>query len=149
MHRIAIAAAVLGGFLLTTNALTAPAAAFETTWNGVKVEFPDLQNADACFKEAGGRDASIAACVSESGMGWDRRLNAAFNELRRDLPAKDFAQLQAFQRLWIADREATCRGMSGEGTAAHIFFAECHLRLTAERAVALERRAGIKTNAGD
>jgi uncharacterized protein YecT (DUF1311 family) len=142
---IAAAAAVLGGFLLTTNALTAPAAASETTWNGVKVAFPDAYNdVDACIVRGGDNDAAMATCLARETPAWDQRLTAAFNELRRQLPAKDFAALQAFQRAWIADRDAACRTIGGEGTAGPVLFESCYTRLTALRAVELEKRANIK-----
>jgi uncharacterized protein YecT (DUF1311 family) len=144
MPRIAITAAVLGGFLLTAGALTAPAKAFETIWNGVKVDFPDGQNYSACIEQANGSDIDMTACTTREASPWDRRLTQAFNELRRQLPAKEFATLQAFQRAWIVDRDATCLAIGGEGTAGRVMAETCYVRLTALRAVDLELRAGIR-----
>jgi uncharacterized protein YecT (DUF1311 family) len=86
----------------------------------------------------------MAACTAREAPAWDKRLTVVFNELRRQLPAKEFAPLQAFQRAWIADREATCRTIGGEGTAGRVIFETCYVRLTALRAVDLELRAGVR-----
>ncbi|WP_159349535.1 lysozyme inhibitor LprI family protein [Roseomonas harenae] len=96
---------------------------------------------DTCMEASGGRDFDMAGCSMAETRRWDARLNAAYSKLRNLLPKNDFAALQAFQRLWMSDRDATCRDDGRSGTSGSLAAAGCVLRMTAVRTAELEMRA--------
>jgi uncharacterized protein YecT (DUF1311 family) len=128
--------------IATFAALLAASAQAETYPLGdLSITIPQSPTYRACFERAAGRDLDMAVCSSAEVSGWDRRLNAAYARLRRVLPPPDFAVLQAFQRAWIAERDAACRDDGQSGTAGRMEAATCRLRMTAIRAAELETRA--------
>jgi uncharacterized protein YecT (DUF1311 family) len=110
-------------------------------FGGVTVEAAVSPAYAACFNAAGGSDSRIAECMSAEAKLWDRRLNVAYGALRTRLNKNEFATLQAFQRAWIAERDATCRDTGENGTMGRVVAASCNLRFTVLRAVELEMRA--------
>ncbi len=111
-------------------------------YGGVQVEAAVSPAYAKCFAAAGGNDLAMAACMADETKVWDRRLNVAYATLRSRLPKNDFAALQAFQRLWIGDRDAACRDSGETGTSGRVTAAGCVLRSVVLRAVELEIRAG-------
>jgi uncharacterized protein YecT (DUF1311 family) len=111
-------------------------------YGGVKVDAALSPAYSSCFGSAGGNDLGMAECVAAETKVWDRRLNAAYATLRAKLPKNDFAALQSFQRLWIADRDAACRDSGENGTSGRVEAAGCVLRSVVLRAVELELRTG-------
>jgi uncharacterized protein YecT (DUF1311 family) len=110
-------------------------------FGGVKIDIADSPTYTSCFAAAGGNDLSMAACITTEATSWDGRLNRAYAMLRTRLSKNDFAVLQAFQRAWVGDRDATCRDDGQSGTAGRVAADSCALRLTAVRAAELEMRA--------
>ena len=92
-------------------------------------------------------------CMVAERNAWDDLLNAEYGTARafaarldaRDKEwAPDYAvrvdQLRDAQRAWIPFRDANCAmeaGAWGEGTFAQVLMAECHMRMTADRALDL------------
>ena len=106
-------------------------------------------------EEAGMSTHGMVQCMGAERDAWDRLLNAEYRRARdlaagldaRDKEwAPDYAvraeQLRDAQRAWIPFRDANCAmeaGAWGEGTFAQVLMAECHMRMTAERAIDLQR----------
>jgi uncharacterized protein YecT (DUF1311 family) len=107
---------------------------------GVKIDVAVSPTYVSCFKAADGNDLSMAACITAETASWDRRLNAAYSKLRAQLSKTDFAALQAFQRLWVGERDAACRDDGQNGTPGRVDADSCVLRVTALRVVDLEMR---------
>jgi uncharacterized protein YecT (DUF1311 family) len=83
--------------------------------------------------------AEIVQCLAGQTAIWDRRLNAAYQTLMGDLPARRREQLRGAQRLWIQFRDANCGYFaSGEGSIARIEAAQCLYRMTSSRTLELE-----------
>ena len=94
----------------------------------------------------------MVACLDAEAAAWDRMLNAewagAMAQARAmdatgDVAGPDLTRadtLRAAQRAWIAFRDADCRAQGarwGTGTLRSVSVANCHLGMTAERALHL------------
>lgn len=83
---------------------------------------------------------AIVDCVQAKTKTWDRRLKAAFQDLKRRIDAGQREPLTAAQRLWVRFRDANCRFYgSQEGSIRQIQAAECVRAMTRQRALELER----------
>jgi uncharacterized protein YecT (DUF1311 family) len=84
--------------------------------------------------------AEIVQCFATQTAAWDRRLNAAYQKLLKELPAARRERLRNAQRLWVQFRDANCAYFgSAEGTIARVLAAQCLYRLTSTRAQELEQ----------
>lgn len=80
-------------------------------------------------------------CMGAETQIWDRRLNREYQETLRSLEAETQARLRAAQRLWVQFRDANCltyRTLTG-GSMDALSAADCTMRMTALRAIELER----------
>jgi uncharacterized protein YecT (DUF1311 family) len=129
-------------FLLSLIGLTILNSAVhaQTFIGRVKFDIPESAAYGPCINKAASRDAEMAACTMEEAARWDRQLNTAYARLRVVLPKDEFSKLQAFQRLWIGDRDASCKPNPNGGTMDMLITSGCQLRFTAVRAFELEQR---------
>jgi uncharacterized protein YecT (DUF1311 family) len=83
--------------------------------------------------------ADIVECLATEAAVWERRLNAAYQKLMDDLPARRRDRLRSAQQLWLQFRDANCAYFaSRDGTIARVDAGQCLLRLNAGRAIELE-----------
>jgi uncharacterized protein YecT (DUF1311 family) len=83
--------------------------------------------------------ADIVECLAIQAAVWDRRLNAAYQKLIDELPARRRDRLRSAQQLWRQFRDANCAYFaSRDGTIARVDAGQCLLRLNAGRAIELE-----------
>jgi uncharacterized protein YecT (DUF1311 family) len=83
--------------------------------------------------------ADIVECLAIQAAVWERRLNAAYQKLIDDLPARRRDRLRSAQRIWLQFRDANCAYFaSRDGTIARVDAGQCLLRLNAGRAIELE-----------
>jgi uncharacterized protein YecT (DUF1311 family) len=83
--------------------------------------------------------ADIVECLATQTAVWERRLNAAYQKLIDDLPARRRDRLRSAQRLWLQFRDANCAYFASRaGTIARVDAGQCLLRLTSARAIELE-----------
>jgi uncharacterized protein YecT (DUF1311 family) len=86
-------------------------------------------------KSCDGGTYEMVQCLNEQTAGWDKRLNAAYQEALKsaDNPRQG-EQLRAAQRLWIQYRDANCLYYGlGDGTIARINAGSCMLKMTQDR----------------
>lgn len=119
--------------------------------------------ASACMSGETDGETTVGMMFCQLGErdAWDVLLNAEYalaRDFARSLDAQDLAlfpeyairadQLLAAQRAWIAFRDANCAmeyGLWGAGSMRQIAGADCHLRMTAERSLALrDYRTGLQ-----
>jgi uncharacterized protein YecT (DUF1311 family) len=127
-------------FALMSLANAAAQAEEQFDYGGVKIDIAVSPAYTSCFEAAAGNDPNMAVCITAETTLWDQRLNAAYAKLRARLSKSDFAVLQAFQRLWVGDRDVACRDDGQNGTAGRVASDSCVLRITAVRAAELEMR---------
>lgn len=89
---------------------------------------------------ARGVTPAMAACINAELARQDKRLNTAYARAMARLSPKAKTQLRTVQRAWIKTRDAECSANLTGGTIDFIERPSCHLNLTIERAVELERR---------
>ncbi len=83
--------------------------------------------------------ADIVECLATQAAVWERRLNAAYQRLMDDLPARRRDRLRSAQRLWLQFRDANCAYFASRaGTIARVDAGQCLVRLNAGRAIELE-----------
>jgi uncharacterized protein YecT (DUF1311 family) len=83
--------------------------------------------------------ADIVECLAIQTAVWERRLNAAYQKLIDDLPARRRDRLRSAQRLWLQFRDANCAYFASHaGTIARVHAGQCALRVTSARAIELE-----------
>ena len=83
--------------------------------------------------------ADIVECLATQAAVWERRLNAAYQRLMDELPARRRDRLRSAQRLWLQFRDANCAYFASRaGTIARVDAGQCALRLTSARAIELE-----------
>lgn len=115
------------------------------------------QASGACQEKPGGSTTiGIAACITAETAEWDAILNEEYKaaqamlakqdaEGRSDIMDRTDALLVA-QRAWIAFRDAECNARYAiwqDGTIRTIVGANCHLTMTASRALALRDMRGF------
>lgn len=86
-----------------------------------------------------GNTFEMVECLKAKTVGWDKRLNAAYQKAVQGAQPAQRESLRAAQRLWVQYRDANCLyyGM-GEGTIARLDAGECMRSMTEARAKELE-----------
>lgn len=88
---------------------------------------------------AKGVTPAMVGCINQEYGKQDTRLNAAYQAAMARLSPKSQEALRGEQRAWIKRRDGGCEENLSGGTIDMIERAECHLSMTAVRAVELER----------
>lgn len=96
---------------------------------------------DKCVDGSEGVTLTLNNCIGAEYDFQDRRLNFAYRQLRKKLPASASTALRDEERAWIASRDKDCGPDPQGGTAAMLEANQCRLNKTAERAVELEKRS--------
>lgn len=96
----------------------------------------------ACVKASQGVTLALNNCIGVEHAFQDKRLNAAYQQLRKSLPKAERLRLRDEERAWIAKRDKTCAPDADGGTASLLDANQCQLDETAVRAAALEARMG-------
>ena len=87
----------------------------------------------------GGSTVEMVECINANTAQWDKRMNAAYQQVLKDAGDQQRDQLRAAQRLWVQYRDANCRYYAlGEGTIASIEASDCARSMTETRARELE-----------
>lgn len=94
----------------------------------------------ACVKASGGVTVALNDCIGNEHAYQDKRLNTAYQSLRKTLPDTQRTSLRDEERSWIATRDKTCAPDQDGGTGAMLDSNQCDLKETALRAAALEAR---------
>ena len=93
-----------------------------------------------CVRASGGVTAALNDCIGAEHGYQDKRLNTAYQALRKPMTEAERAALRDEERVWIAARDQTCAQAEGGGTGALLDANQCDLRETAQRAAVLEAR---------
>jgi uncharacterized protein YecT (DUF1311 family) len=93
-----------------------------------------------CVDKAEGVTAALNDCIGAEYDFQDRRLNAAYQALRKGMDDAAKNVLRDDERAWIASRDKSCAAAEDGGTAALLDSNQCELKETAERATELESR---------
>lgn len=96
----------------------------------------------ACVKASGGVTAALNDCIGTEHEYQDKRLNSAYQQLRKSMTEPQRLSLRDEERGWIASRDKACAADTDGGTGDLLDSNQCALRETAERAIALEARIG-------
>ncbi len=96
----------------------------------------------ACVKTSSGVTLALNDCIGTEHAFQDKRLNAAYQQLRKSLPRAERVGLRDEERAWIIHRDKACEPEPNEGTASLLDANQCQLDETAARAAALEARLG-------
>lgn len=96
----------------------------------------------ACVEASKGVTLALNNCISAEHAFQDKRLNAAYQQLRKSLPNAERVTLRDEERAWIAKRDKVCAPGADGGTASLLDANQCQLDETASRAAALEARMG-------
>lgn len=94
----------------------------------------------ACVKASGGVTAALNDCIGSEHDFQDKRLNSAYQQLRKSMSDQQRITLRDEERAWIAGRDKACAPDTNGGTGDLLDSNQCALRQTAERAMALEAR---------
>ena len=95
-----------------------------------------------CVEASRGVTLALNNCIGIEHAFQDKRLNAAYQQLRKSLPTAERLRLRDEERTWIAKRDKTCGPEADGGTASLLDANNCQLDATAARAAALEERIG-------
>jgi len=93
-----------------------------------------------CVKAARGVTLALNDCIGDEHGYQDKRLNSAYQRLRKSLGPDQRIVLRDEERAWIAQRDKTCAPDEGGGTASLLDTNQCQLDQTAARAAVLEGR---------
>lgn len=94
----------------------------------------------ACVQASRGVTLALNDCIGVEHAFQDKRLNAAYQQLRTSLPEANRIALRDEERAWIAHRDKSCAPDPEGGTASLLDASQCQLDATAARAAALEER---------
>lgn len=94
----------------------------------------------ACVEKSEGVTASLNDCIGVEHDFQDKRLNAAYQALRKGMDDAAKNALRDEERAWIAARDKGCAAADDGGTAELLDSNQCELTKTAERAAELESR---------
>ena len=87
----------------------------------------------------GGSTVEMVDCINTNTAQWDKRMNAAYQQVLKDVGDQQRDQLRVAQRLWVQYRDANCHYYAlGEGTIASIETSDCVRSMTETRARELE-----------
>jgi len=95
---------------------------------------------NTCMDASEGVTVKMNSCLAKEFDYQDKRLNTAYQALRKSLSDKDRLALRDEERTWIKTRDAKCAPDKDGGTAALLVSGDCALTQTAERATELEGR---------
>lgn len=93
-----------------------------------------------CVKASGGVTAALNDCIGTEHDYQDKRLNTAYQSLRKSLSTAQRNALRDEERAWIGDRDKKCAPDPDGGTGSMLDSNQCALSETAERAATLEAR---------
>lgn len=96
----------------------------------------------ACIEASQGVTLALNDCIGIEYAFQDKRLNAAYRQVRESLPKAERVRLRDEERTWIAQRDKACAPETDGGTASLLDANQCQLDRTAARAAALEARMG-------
>ena len=83
--------------------------------------------------------ADMVECSAAQAKRWDQRLNAAYQQLGKQVEPSQRTPLVDAQRLWIRYRNANCGFYAaGGGTIARVAASACVQSMTRQRACELE-----------
>lgn len=97
---------------------------------------------ETCVQATHGVTLALNDCIGAEHAFQDKRLNAAYQQLRRSLSKSERVRLRDEERAWIAQRDKTCAPEADGGTASLLDANQCQLDETAARAAQLEARLG-------
>ena len=138
----------VGGLLALASTSLSGARAEQWRLGDVTVDVRTSPAYRACVQRAGGRNSDpgrLVPCGEREVDYWDQRLNRGLARLQQSLPEEKARDLQAFQRLWEADREEACYDSGENGMLGGLLSLGCQIRLTAQRAVDIELRAKVSS----
>ncbi|WP_369928526.1 lysozyme inhibitor LprI family protein [Xanthomonas sp. NCPPB 2632] len=95
-----------------------------------------------CVKASRGVTLALNDCIGNEHDFQDKRLNTAYQNLRKSLSDVKRTALRDEERAWIGRRDKTCAPDASGGTASLLDSNQCQLDQTAARAAALEARTG-------
>lgn len=95
---------------------------------------------DTCMDASDGVTVKMNSCLANEFDYQDKRLNKAYQALRKSMSDKDRLVLRDEERAWIKTRDTTCAPDKEGGTSALLVSGDCALTQTAERATELEGR---------
>ena len=95
---------------------------------------------DNCMDNSGGITVEMLDCIGAETRRQDIKLNTAYKDLIRLIPAQRQKQLQDTQRAWIKYRDLNCDFYAdpNSGTSATLNSSSCFLDATASRVKELE-----------
>ncbi|MEW5834292.1 MAG: lysozyme inhibitor LprI family protein [Pseudomonadota bacterium] len=96
----------------------------------------------ACVEASKGVTLALNNCIGAEHAFQDKRLNAAYQQLRKSLPKSERVRLRDEERAWITQRDKECAPQADSGTAGVLDANQCQLDETAARAAVLEVRMG-------
>lgn len=94
----------------------------------------------ACVQASQGVTLALNDCIGVEHAFQDKRLNAAYQQLRKSLPGANRIALRDEERAWIAHRDKSCAPDPEGGTASLLDANQCQLDATAARAAELKER---------
>ncbi|QDE38904.1 DUF1311 domain-containing protein [Luteibacter pinisoli] len=127
----------MAAFATVLLAFSAHAAGAETTTDDSKPFRPAYY---ACVKASGGVTAALNDCIGTEHDYQDKRLNTAYQALRKSMTDVQRTALRNEERAWITSRDTSCAPDKDGGTGSMLDSNQCDLRETAQRAAALEAR---------
>lgn len=96
---------------------------------------------DKCVDGSEGVTLTLNNCIGAEYDFQDKRLNDAYQRLRKGLSGSAKTALRDEERAWIASRDKSCTPDPDGGTAAMLDANQCQLSKTAAWAAELEKRA--------
>lgn len=96
---------------------------------------------DKCVDGSEGVTLTLNNCIGAEYDFQDKRLNHAYQRLRKSLSGSAKTALRDKERAWIASRDKSCAPDPDGGTSAMLDANQCQLNKTAARAAELEKRA--------
>jgi uncharacterized protein YecT (DUF1311 family) len=97
-----------------------------------------------CIDAAAGVTLAMQSCMKVEHAYQDKRLNAAYKELRSLLHKDKQAKLRADERIWLAYRKSHCAKDPDAGQADALSSFDCSILETAKQATSLENRSSIE-----
>lgn len=139
MTRYSLRAATMAALVIAFgSAFVAPAHADDTSASSADKHL--RPGFDICMDASDGVTVKMNSCLAKEFDYQDKRLNTAYQALRKSLSDKDRLALRDEERTWIKTRDAKCAPDKDGGTAALLVSGDCALTQTAERATELENR---------
>lgn len=139
MTRYSLRAATMAALVMAFGgAFAAPAHADDTSASSADKHL--RPGFDTCMDASDGVTVKMNSCLAKEFDYQDKRLNKAYQALRKPMSDKDRLALRDEERAWIKARDTKCAPDKDGGTAALLVSGDCALTQTAERATELEGR---------